>query len=63
MTIRHICPRGEVIMNIQKKQLEQSRSLKLNSSEADEYQHERNPVASAQKQAASQETTGLLEEQ
>ncbi|AEI38967.1 hypothetical protein [Paenibacillus mucilaginosus] len=32
-------------------------------SESREYQHERNPVAAAQKQMASQETAGLLDEQ
>jgi|GEM_PF-5176519 len=36
---------------------------KENYSEVNEFNHERNEVSKAQKQAASQETTGLLDQQ
>jgi hypothetical protein len=39
------------------------RASKKKFSEADEFNHERNQVSKAQKQAASQETTGLLDQQ
>ena len=37
--------------------------IRSNFSEVEQYKHEQNPVAKAQKQAASQETTGLLEQE
>jgi hypothetical protein len=33
------------------------------SSEVEEFNHERNPVAAAQKQMATQETAGVLEQE
>ncbi|WP_010494230.1 hypothetical protein [Paenibacillus elgii] len=38
-------------------------SEKESFSEMNEFEHNRNPVASAQKQMASQETTGVLEQE
>jgi hypothetical protein len=45
------------------KNMKQTRKEALNFSESNELGHERNQVAAAEKQAASQETAGLLDEQ
>jgi hypothetical protein len=50
-------------MNIQKKSPEESQRVHTEFSEVEEYNHERNPVAAAQKQMSSQETAGLLEDE
>jgi hypothetical protein len=49
------------IKNITSEKQNQKDSNKF--SEVNEYNHGRNPVAKAQKQSASQETTGLLDQQ
>ncbi|WP_193394436.1 hypothetical protein [Paenibacillus sp. A3] len=46
------------------KEEEQTQERSMESfSEINEFEHNRNPVASAQKQMASQETAGVLEQE
>ncbi|MFB6362787.1 hypothetical protein ACFCP7_01845 [Paenibacillus elgii] len=45
------------------KEMQTQESTMESFSEINEFEHNRNPVASAQKQMASQETAGVLEQE